>query len=201
MARVEWTHDGLTYVAAEASLDDLRVHAHVLARAYDDPRNAALMGHDEPHTADDVVEIYAALLDEGGCPFLLFRDGELDGDADLRDIHDGIAEFALMIGAPDAQGKGLGTRYAIMVHAFGFQRLGLSRVYGSLVPQNVASRRMLDKVGFRVDDSAAARVHADEPSDIVMVLDRATFERVNAAALAQLKITPAIDDDTPVVAG
>src|SRR5262249_6911058 len=144
---------------------------------------------------------YAALLAEGGRPFLLFRDGKLDGDADLRDIHDDLAEFAIMIGAPDAQGKGLGTRYAIMVHALGFQRLGLSRVYSSIVPQNVASRRMLDKVGFRVDDSAAARAHADEPSDIVLVIDRATFERVNAAALTQLKITPAIDAGTSVVAG
>lgn len=57
---------------------------------------------------------------------------------------------------------------------------------------------MLDKVGFRVDDSAAARAHADEPSDIVLMIDRATFERVNAAALAQRKITPAIDGDAPV---
>jgi len=191
MIRIEWTHEGLTYIAIEASIEDVRTHADALALAYNDPKNASLLGHDEPHTADDVVDHYADLLAEGGRAFLLFHDGKLDGDSDLRDIHDNIAEFAIMIGAPDAQGKGLGTRYAIMIHAFGFQRAGLSRIYSSIVAHNVGSRRMFDKLGYQVDDSAAARAHAEEPDDIVLVIDRATFERLHASTLAQLKITTA----------
>jgi len=37
MARIEWSHDGLINIVAEASLDDVRAHAYALARAYDDP--------------------------------------------------------------------------------------------------------------------------------------------------------------------
>jgi RimJ/RimL family protein N-acetyltransferase len=189
VGRIDWTQDDVSYAAVEASLDDVRVHAAALARAYNDPRNAALMGHDEPQTPDDVVEHYAELLAEGARAFLLFRDNALDGDGDLRGFHDGAAEFAFMIGAPDAQGKGLGTRYAIMIHAWGFARGGLATIYASIVPHNVASRRVFEKLGYWIDDSATARAYADDPGDIVMAIDRATFERVNAAALAQLAIS------------
>jgi hypothetical protein len=49
--------------------------------------------------------------------------------------------------------------------------------------------------------SVRRSAHADESSAIVLVIDRARFERVNTAALASLKITSAVDDGTPVVDG
>ena len=75
-----------------------------------------------------------------------------------------------------------------MIHAFGFRTLGLARIYASIVPANVASRRVFEKLGYRVDDSPTARDFADEPGDVVMSIDRATFERVHAEALVAIRI-------------
>jgi len=187
-ARIDWTTDAGQLSAVEATLDDVRHHAEALSRAYNEPRNAGLMGHIEEITPEEVVEHYDEMISEGARAFLLFRNGALDGDGDLRGFHDGAAEFAFMIGAPDAQGKGLGTRYAIMIHELGF-RLGLHHIYASIVPHNTASRRVFEKLGYWVDDSPVARAFADEPGDIVMAIDVATFRHVNAAVLPQLQIS------------
>ena len=120
--------------------------------------------------------------------FLLYVDGQLAGDADLRGIAGGAAEFAFLIAAKSAQGKGLGTRFARALTAFGFRDLGLHHVYASVVPVNVASARVFSKLGFVVDESEAARRYADEPEDITFSIDRATFEAANAALLADLRI-------------
>jgi len=112
------------------------------------------------------------------------------GDGDLRGVADGAAEFAFMIASPTTQGKGLGTRFALMIAAFGFREAGLRRIYASVVPQNIASRRVFEKLGYVVDDSESARAYADEPDDIVLSLDRDVFERTNAAMIAELEIGP-----------
>jgi RimJ/RimL family protein N-acetyltransferase len=195
--RIDW----MNLSAVEPSLDDVRVHAEELARGYNEPRNAILMGHDEPLTADEVVEHYAEMIDDGARAFLLFRDGTLEGDGDLRPLRreadavgrarrrvHGAAEFAFMIGTPAAQGKGLGTRYATMIHALGFGEIGLQHVYASVVPQNTASLRVFEKIGYWRDDSSLAREFADDPLDIVLAIDRPTFERVNAEALSAITV-------------
>jgi RimJ/RimL family protein N-acetyltransferase len=186
--RIDWTTDVGQLAAIEASLADVATHAAALAAGYNHPANAELMGHTEPIDPTQVVESYAELIEDGGRAFLLHRDGELAGDGDLRHLRDGGAEFAFMIGAPAAQGRGLGTRFAIMIHAFGFREAGLHHIYASIVPHNTASRRVFDKLGYVVDDGPIARGFADEPGDVVMAIDRATFERVHGAALGQIRI-------------
>jgi RimJ/RimL family protein N-acetyltransferase len=182
--RIDWSE----LSAIEASRDEIAPHAAALAEAYNHPNNAPLLGHAEAISEAEVVDHYAEMIDEGARAFLLFHAGELAGDGDLRHFHDSAAEFAFLIGAPSAQGKGLGTRFAIMIHAFGFRILELARIYASIVPANVASRRVFDKLGYTVDDSPIARTFADEPGDIVMSIDRAMFERVHTVALAQIQI-------------
>jgi RimJ/RimL family protein N-acetyltransferase len=186
---IAWTTEAGQLDAVEADLDAVTAHALELAVAYNDPKNAELMGHAEAIAPDEVIEHYADMLAEGARAFLLYRDHALAGDADFRHIHGGAAEFAFMIGAPAAQGKGLGTRFAIMTHAFGFRELGLHRVYASVVPHNTASRRVFEKLGYWLDDSPAAREFADESGDLTMAIDRATFERAHAAVLEQIRIT------------
>lgn len=187
MFRIDWQTEGLW--AIEPALDEVRAHAGELAVGYNEPRNASLMGHTDSISPDEVVEHYADMADEGARQFLLFAGGALAGDADLRGFHDGACEFAFMIGTPAAQGKGLGTRFATMIYAFAFGELGLARVYASVIPENVASKRVFEKLGCVLDDSPAARAFADEPGDLVMAIDRATFQRVNAAALAAIAVT------------
>ena len=173
--------------AVEASPADVAPHAAQLALAYNEPKNASLLGHTEELTTDDVVAHYAELAAGGGHPFLLFRDGQLSGDGDLRGLADGACELAFLIADPAAQGKGLGTRFATMLGAAAFGPLALTRIYASIVPANVASRRVFEKLGYTLDESPTARSYADEPGDLVMSIDRATFERTNAAALAAIR--------------
>lgn len=190
MFRIDWQTDAGALAAIEPTPDEVRGRAAELAVAYNEPRNAALMGHTAPFTAGDVIDHYADMAEDGARQFLLLVDGALAGDADLRGLGGGAAEFAFMIGAPAAQGKGLGTRFALMVHVFAFDTLGLATVYASVAPQNVASRRVFEKLGYAVDASPAARAYADEPGDVVLSIDRATFQRANAAAVQAIRIAP-----------
>jgi RimJ/RimL family protein N-acetyltransferase len=186
--RIEWTTPHGELIAVEPSLEEAARHVATLAAAYNDPHNAALLGHTSKLEEHEVVAHYETLLEGGAHPFLMFCNGELAGDGDLRNLDNGEAEFAFLIAAPSAQGKGLGTRFAIMVHAFAFTKLGLERVYASIVPANIASRRVFDKLGYRVDESEEARAFADDPDDVIMSIDRATFVTVHAEAMAQIRI-------------
>ena len=185
--RIDWQTEVGHLAATEPELREVAEHAAQLAVGYNDPRNAELMGHAEPLSESDVVEHYEATIEEGARAFLLYLDGQLVGDGDLRGLRDGAAEFAFMIAAPSIQGKGLGTRFAIMIHAFGFAHAGLDRIYASVVPHNVASRRVFEKMGYVADESPEARSFADEPGDVALLITRETFERVNRTAIAQIR--------------
>lgn len=186
--RITWPSPTGALVALEPRADELAEHAGALAAAYNDPHNAPLLGHTELMTPDDVVAHYGAVAGDGGHNFLVFRDGGLVADADLRHVAGGAAEIAFMVAAVTAQGRGLGTRIALMVHAFAFTVLELDRVYASVIPSNTASRRVFEKLGHRVDTSDAGRAYADEPGDIILVIERAAFLRSHALQLAEIEI-------------
>lgn len=146
---------------------DVTPYAEALAAAYNDPRNAALLGNTQTMTAADVLEHYADLP----YPFVLLANELLAGDADLRGVSGGAAEFAFLIAAPSAQGQGLGTRFATMINAAAFRTLGLERIYASVIPDNTASLRVFEKLGYVADDTLGY----GDPGDIVLRLDRARF--------------------------
>ena len=108
------------------------------------------------------------------------------GDADFRNVEDGTGEFAIMIGGRASQGRGLGTRFGLMLHGFGFGTLGLERIYISVIPANGASRRLFEKLGYQIDDSPEAREFIDEESDITMSLARPAFEQARTDAQAAI---------------
>lgn len=173
--------------AIEPTIDEVRGNVAALAHAYNDPRNAPLLGHTDTLSEADVIEVYEKMIADGGRPFLLFRRGGFAGDGDLRGIADGRAEFAFLVASPDAQGQGLGTRFATMIHAFGFRTLGLSTIYASVIPANVASRRVFEKLGYREVTGEAVGDYGDE-GDVVLAIERARFETVAGAALAEIQI-------------
>jgi RimJ/RimL family protein N-acetyltransferase len=177
--------------AIEPTPEEVAAAAPVLGAAYNDPHNAPLMGHVDALTAGDVMDHYADLADEGAHAFLLYEAGELAGDGDLRDLDDEArdCEMAIMIAARASQGRGLGTRYAIMLHAFAFRALALARVYVAIVPRNYASRRMFEKLGYVLDDGDRARELA-EPGDLTFSLERSVFETLHRVALAEIEISP-----------
>ena len=177
--RIAWGRD---LVAFEPRLDEVRPHAAALAVAYSAPENAPLLGHAEPLAERDVLEHYERLLADGARPFILLRDGVLAGDGDLRQIANGSAEFAFLIADPAAQGRGLGTRFAMMIHAFAFAHLGLAEVYASVIPANTASRRVFEKLGYLPDTRPV------DPGDVALAVTRAAFEARHAPALAEIRI-------------
>jgi RimJ/RimL family protein N-acetyltransferase len=179
---VEWAEGGEALTALEPTDDELGRAAPELAAAYNDGHNRVMMGHDgEPHTAADVIAYYDELRTEGGRPFLLYVDGVMMGDADFRNIEESTGEFAIMIGGRASQGRGLGTRFALMLHLFGYDVLGLERIYISVIPANAASRRLFEKLGYRLDDSAEARELIDDETDLTMSLARSAFDRARIA--------------------
>lgn len=186
---VEWKQGGELLEAIEPTAEELLRAAPALAAFYNDDHNRRMMAHDdEPHAPEDVIAYYEVLRAEGGRPFLLYLDGLLMGDADFRNVREGSGEFAIMIGARAAQGRGLGTRFGRMLHAFGFQILRLARIYISVIPANTASRRLFEKLGYQIDESPAARAFIDEESDLTMSLARATFDRARTDDLTAIRM-------------
>lgn len=160
--------------AIEPTRDELERYAPLLAEGYNDRANAPLMGHAQIITPPEVVDSYISSIADGMRAFLFFDGDAFCGDGDLRNFRGVTAEFAFMIAAPTAQGKGLGTRFATMIHTFGFQT-GLERIYASVVPENTASLRVFAKLGYVVDESLEGRAYAEEPGDITLSLAREQF--------------------------
>jgi RimJ/RimL family protein N-acetyltransferase len=161
--------------AVEPSTPDVTAAATLLAAWYNDAHNSAMMANQGPMHPGDVISFYEAIAGQRGRCFFLFVGDALVGDADFRHIDDGRAEFAIMIGDRTLQGKGLGKKFAIMLHELAFRSLGLERIYATFVPANLISMSMFEKLGYERDDSPRARAFADDDSDISMSVDRAHF--------------------------
>jgi RimJ/RimL family protein N-acetyltransferase len=138
-----------------------------------------------------VIDHYAQVERDGGRNFLLYWQGQLMGDADLRHIDHaaGTAEFAILIGERPRQGRGFGARFAVMVHALAFGDLRLDRIYVSIIPANRASLRLFEKIGYSPDVTPAARRYIDEPDDVTLSLERTAYARLHAEAAGQLVMT------------
>jgi RimJ/RimL family protein N-acetyltransferase len=173
----------------EPTVTEVLAAAPLLADFYNDKYNSAMMTNSRDLTAAEVVETFESFRAVGGHPFLLERDGELMGDADFRNVEGSEAEFAILIGQRAQQSRGLGTRYAAMMHVAALRVFRFERIYAAVIPANVASRRMLEKLGYRVDKSQRAAHFADAEDEIAMSLDLVEFERAHADLLAKVVIT------------
>jgi RimJ/RimL family protein N-acetyltransferase len=188
---IEWQVGDDLLSVIEPTPAEIARAAPALAAFYNDEHNRQMMTHEQEFSAEDVVGYYEELRDEGGRPLLLRagpRGDELAGDADLRNIEGDTGEFAIMVGARATQGRGLGTRFAIMAHALAFRVLGLARVYVSIIPANAASLRLFEKLGYERDDSPEARELADEDSDLTLSLARERFEADRQRELAEIRL-------------
>jgi RimJ/RimL family protein N-acetyltransferase len=173
----------------EPTLTEVLAAAPLLAAFYNDSYNSAMMTNTRELTVAEVLETFQSSRAAGDRPFLLEWDGELMGDADFRHVDGVEAEFAILIGQRAQQSRGLGTRYAAMIHGAAHSVLGFERVYATVIPANIASRRMLEKLGYQLDQSQRAAAFADAEDDIVMSINWGQFERAHADLLKQLVIT------------
>src|SRR5438552_4659537 len=119
--------------AIEPTPDELAAAAPALAVFYDDPHNRRMLANTVTLTSEEVIASYGDLRATGGRPFLLFTGDRLVGDGDLRHLDtagdaqakgdrstEKSGEIAVLVGDRALQGRGLGTRFAIMLHAYAF---------------------------------------------------------------------------------
>jgi RimJ/RimL family protein N-acetyltransferase len=65
------------------------------------------------------------------------------------DRHHGTADFALVIGEPDAWGRGYGTEATRLTLAYAFDVLGLYNVYLVVYANNARGIRAYERAGFK----------------------------------------------------
>jgi len=107
------------------------------------------------------LSIYAREREAGNAwPFFIFADSNqsLVGAITLSNVRRGVAETGTLgywIGHRFA-GRGYGTEAVGAILAWAFNDLNLHRVEAACVPENVASRRVLEKTGFQLEGRARA---------------------------------------------
>jgi ribosomal-protein-alanine N-acetyltransferase len=115
-----------------------------------------------PYTEDDARSFLAHAHDEfragSSATFAISPDGELCGAVGLviTPAHE-RAELGYWIGVP-YWGQGFATEAASAVMAFGFETLRLNRIYASHFAGNVASQRVLEKIGMRHEGPARQHI-------------------------------------------
>lgn len=72
------------------------------------------------------------------------------GGVEMRHASASYGEIGYMI-HPDMWGKGFGTEAAALLVGFAFDQLKLHRVWAGADPANVASTRILEKIGMRYE--------------------------------------------------
>ena len=92
------------------------------------------------------------LADDQSVPFFIFReDGALMGGLTIANIRRGVAQSCTIgywIGQAHT-GRGHMTNAVRLACRYGFDTLRLHRIEAACIPENEASRRVLEKVGFR----------------------------------------------------
>lgn len=71
-------------------------------------------------------------------------------------------------------GKGIGTAAVRLVTGYAFDTLRLVKIQAEVLQRNVASRRVLEKAGFRLQRAAAAEPTSGDDSDCFMYVLRSS---------------------------
>ena len=88
----------------------------------------------------------------GAC--ILKSSGEQIGLAGLKYLEElGEVDVAYRL-LPSHWGQGFATEVALASVRFGFAQLGLKRIIGLVMPENIASVRVLEKIGLRYIETA-----------------------------------------------
>lgn len=123
-----------------------------------------LDGHAAPLTnASGAFELAVATAEEPGRAI---------GVAGLYSVDriNGNAEMGVSIVEPRLRGRGLGREAHRLLLAYGFDHLGLDRIYGHIKADNLPALRLAQAVGFTVEGTLRGhRRRAGTPVDLVIV--------------------------------
>ncbi len=107
--------------------------------------------------------------------------GDFVGNCTLN--HDQPANGQAMIGyslLPQWRGRGYATRAVRLLARWGFDHVGLSRLWAGTLPENAASQRVLDKAGFRREGLLRGRLPA-RPAAGSTPRSTACYRRIRSA--------------------
>ncbi|MEU5939908.1 GNAT family N-acetyltransferase [Micromonospora sp. NPDC047548] len=135
-----------------------------------DPEVGRFMG-DGPMTAEDAAALFGRLFSKVYADGLfdvwaVRRDGQYVGHAEIKRTDDVDGHEIVYALAKPAWGAGLGTELARALTRYGFDTLGLPRVYATVAEDNTASLALLAKLGFvherdvTEDDGGVTRILA-----------------------------------------
>lgn len=116
-----------------------------------DPEVRSGTGHNAPTTLTDERESIETLREsDEWTPFLVTAGGERVGVTGMRNVREsaGNAEVGYFY-HPDAWGKGYATDALECLVGYAFDERRLHKLYALLYADNDASRRVLEKAGFR----------------------------------------------------
>ena len=99
-----------------------------------------------PYTEDDAREFIRS-TEESAFAILDRGSEELLGGIGVRAYDEAVVEIGYWVKA-DARGRGVATRALLLISRFAFDELGAARVQLRTEPDNVASQRVAEKVGF-----------------------------------------------------
>ena len=117
----------------------------------------------QPYTAADAVRWLGMVLEiEGkeGVWRSIWADGQLVGSISVELKDEGgktIGEIGYMILTP-FWSQGIGTEAVRQICGIAFQELALEQIVGQVFPKNVASARVLEKNGFRLEETKTGAV-------------------------------------------
>lgn len=104
-------------------------------------------GPDTPEDTQSFVDAAVAAWDDGRFTHAVEVDGEVKGLGELRLREHLSAEMAYSV-HPELWGRGIGTEVGRELLRIGFDELKLHRIWGTCDPRNVASSRVMRKLGM-----------------------------------------------------
>lgn len=115
---------------------------------------ARLLGRSLPVTRSEHEAWYCSQVKSSGTVLFAVethQEGTYLGNVWLHNIHwvNRNAELRILLGAPNCQGKGYGTRACKLLLRFAFEKLGLHKVYLYVSAVNPRAARAFEKAGFQ----------------------------------------------------
>ena len=151
-----------------------------------DPDVARYLGGSKRQNPDELakrIQFYMSCYDSHGfgmCPMFWKETGAMIGAAGLQPLEDtGLIEVGYSIVKP-YWGMGIGTEAAKGWMEFGFNNFGLARIVAVAVEENIASRRIMEKLGM---EYKKAEEHYGETCAFYSI-SKEDFFRLNFAAAA-----------------
>jgi RimJ/RimL family protein N-acetyltransferase len=121
-----------------------------------------------PYRLEDAQAFVGGEVDVGPHRFAVEQDGKLVASIGLRLDHRGNGEIGYWCAA-EARGRGVVTRAVRRLSRHAFDDLGIDRVEMVIDPDNLASRRVAERAGFREEGLLRAHTQGrDGRSDSVM---------------------------------